>query len=302
MRETWRYLLTSLALGLISYFGSEALFWSFPPVELDLPDFGMTIFAYVLACACALSAVSLTGVSGRAGLFLAGVLMGYIVEGIIVGTVYNDFPINLVWTSMAWHAALTGWIILGLMRYAAGCSVWRQITYMALAGLIVGSFAFYWPLERPVLPDPGLTALYILGCGALAVIGHLILDRIGTVPRPPRAVLLFIPVIALALWCAQTLFDPRPVRAAFPIVVGLTLWAMTRLGDRHKAVSFGGPYSLSRHLLMMILPLVATLIALIAVPAIGGYQVNLVALFGFGLIGLSAWLVYLFRAIRRPKR
>jgi len=53
---------------------------------------------------------------------------------------------------------------------------------------------------------------------------------------------------------------------------------------------------------MMILPLVATLIALIAVPAIGGYQVNLVALFGFGLIGLSAWLVYLFRAIRRPKR
>ena len=57
MRATVGYVLAALALGGIGYCGSEALFWSFPPEGVTLLDWALTIVAYALAGACALSAV-----------------------------------------------------------------------------------------------------------------------------------------------------------------------------------------------------------------------------------------------------
>ena len=54
---------------------------------------------------------------------------------------------------------------------------------------------------------------YLVGCGVLAVVGQIVLDRLRVVPHPQRWVLLVLPVLVALLWVMQTVADPRPARA-----------------------------------------------------------------------------------------
>lgn len=297
MRQTGYYAIASLALGLICYFGSEAFFWSFRPEAATLPDIAMTVAAYSLAAACALSAVAWSGCGGLTGAFLGGAVVGFIVEGVVVSTMYDAFPFQLVWTPLAWHALVTGCAIFALHRAAVGWSIGRQAAAMLALGLFGGVFAAYWPIERPTLPDAQDTAVYLIGTGLGAVVGFVVLDRIQCVPTPPRVVRWVVPVLTLFLFVVLCNVDPRPQRIAWPVLIALTLWAMDRLGQGGR-VSFGPPAPIARHLMFLIAPLVTAVIAAGFVAGTEGFGTNTIVAATTVPLGLGWYLWLLWRAYR----
>jgi hypothetical protein len=294
---TLRYLAAALATGLIAVFASENLFWSAPPDDFSYAELLGAWGFYSAGCACALSAVAWSGCGGWRGLFLGGAILGFVVEGVIVDTMYDAFPAQLIWTPLAWHALVTALLIGGAARVPG----WRGLALIALGGAACGAFALYWPIERGTMPGTGTTALYILGVGLALPVGHWVLNRLGEVPRPHGAVLLVVPALVAALWLWKLAAAPLPQKTALPVMVGLTVWAMARLGGRGP-VGFGNPPGPGRLAATLILPGLMLPIALAgwaAVPA--GVAVNVPFALVTGVLGLGLWLWLIGSALRQPR-
>jgi len=137
-----------------------------------------------------LSVVALSGISGIRAVFLGGVLMGYLIEGVVVDELYLAFPFQLIWTSMAWHALITSVCIFGLGRVAPFWPLWRHLLALVLLGMFGATFASFWPSERGTMPAGDLVLFYLAGVAFVVPAAHLLLDRIGQVPRPPTLVLV----------------------------------------------------------------------------------------------------------------
>ena len=217
--ETIRYIIAALALGLIAVWGSENFFWSAPPPDLTIEAWLGTWAAYAAAAAVALSAVGLTRVAGLRAVFLGGALLGFVVEGVVVDEMYAAFPFQLVWTPLAWHALITGVCVFGLGRAAAHWRLWRHLLALAGLGLFGAVFASFWPAERAAMPPGDVVFLYLAGAGFVVPLGQIVLDRIGPVPRPPLAVGLIAPGLALALWLAKSLATPSLPRTTRIVLV-----------------------------------------------------------------------------------
>ncbi len=232
---TLRYIAAALCLGWIAVTASENLFWMVPPPDLTLPAIPLTWLAYSLVAAAALSGVLAAGASGLWAAFLGGALLGFGVEGVLVGTMYEAFPAQLVWTPLAWHALVTGGVFIGLarapMRGGSAVALWSAVS----AGAVL--WALYWPAERPALPSRGALALYLVLPSVLAVAAHRALDRILPLVPPPRGVLLLAPGLLAAGWLAGTFAAPSPLRLAFWPCLGVALWALRR---RAPGAGWGG--------------------------------------------------------------
>ncbi len=254
-----RYLLAAAALGALAFWGSEVFFWSAPPEGLSVAEVALTWAAYAVCAAAALSAVLATGIQGWRAAFLGGALLGWCVEGVVVPTMYQGFPFQVVWTPLAWHALVTGLLVVGLGRAVGAWPLGRRLGAWAALGLAGGAWAAYWPLERGAMPGLAATGAYLVGLGLLVPLAHLLLDRLGSLPVPGRTTLTVAPLLVLLAWLAQVAVAPSPVFLAWPAVVGLTWWVMRRLGEPGRPGlrlgATGGPASGAAFLLV---PVVAT--------------------------------------------
>ena len=70
---------------MIALWGSENLFWTVPQEPLRLVEWGATWAAYSLVAAAALSVVLWAGIGGWRAAFLGGAILGFGIEGVIVG-------------------------------------------------------------------------------------------------------------------------------------------------------------------------------------------------------------------------
>lgn len=261
--ETLRYVALSLVLGCIAVWGSENLFWSMPAADLTVPQWGLTVVAYSIAAAVALSAVIWAGVGGWPAVFLGAAIVGYMSEGVIVGTIYQPDPplFYLVWTPLAWHALITGGVVLGLGRAGAALGPVRMALIWVAFGVFGAFWAQYWVSERSDLAGGLALAVYLVGCGLVVPLAHVVMDRIGTLPRPRAWVLWIAPGIAAAVWVAQSVAEPNPMRVVLPLILVLILWVMRRLGDGSRPVSLGVPVPVWQHLLFLIAPVLVVLLA-----------------------------------------
>jgi hypothetical protein len=107
----------------------------------------------------------------------------------------------------------------------------------------------------------GALAVYLVGFGGLVVVAHVLMDRLGHLPRPPNWVMWIAPVIALGVWLAQGVADPNPVRLLLPVTLALIWWIMRRLGQRGAPATLGAPVPVWQHVLLLIAPLVAVTMA-----------------------------------------
>jgi hypothetical protein len=299
MMESLRYVVAVLVTGLIAVYVSENLFWSAPRADFSHWELLGAWGFYSAGTACALSAVAFTGCSGWRGLFLGGAIVGFVVEGVIVDTMYDAFPLQLVWTPLAWHALLTGMLIGGAARMAGA----QGLAVVAFGGVFCGVWAQYWPIELDGVPAPMATTAYILGAGLALPVGHWVLNRLGHVPRPHGAVLLVAPVLVAALWLFKLVGAPFLQKAALPVLLGLTVWAMWRLGRRNQPVGFGaplGPLRLAATLLVPVLMLAVALPGWAAFPA--GISVNIPLALATGAISLILFLVLIWQAMYAERK
>lgn len=302
--DALRYLVLSLIFGLLAVWGSENLFWMMPPPDLTPAGWIITVIAYAIAAAVALSAVIWSGVGGLTAAFLGGAIVGYMSEGVIVGTIYQPMPplFYLVWTPLAWHALLTGGILLGLGRAGAVLGPGRMALVWVCYGLGAAYWAQYWVVERVGLPETGLFVVYILGLGLLVPLANVVMDRIGHLPRPRPLILLIAPAIALVVWALSSVADPNPMRLVLPLILGLLLWVMRRLGQRGRPVSLGPAVPVWQHLLFLITPALVVLLAPLGwAQGWGPLEANWVVA-GLTCLGAVGWLARLvWSAAKRPQ-
>lgn len=296
MPQTLRLLAACLALGVIGFFASEVLFWSFPPAGSSLGNSLLTMIAYAIAGGAALSVAISTGCGGWRGAFLGGALMGFAVEGAVVSTMFDAFPLQLVWTPLAWHALISGLGIVGGTLALARATWLRQSGALAMLGLGFGIWSFYWPIERPALPPAPASFAYLVGYGTAAALALAALDRLLPGLHPPRWALWILPAIVALIFLIQTAADPRPQRLAWPILTSATIWAMRRLGTPGASLTQGPPAPVHRHAILLILPLTAAAVTTLA-PA-HGVEVNWPIALATGALSLALWLRLLWRAYR----
>ncbi len=292
--QALRYAGLSLALGFVAVWASENLFWSVPPDDLAPGGLLLTWAAYALCAACWLSLVLGTGVAGWPALFLGGAVLGYLVEGVVVGTIYDAFPLQLVWTPLAWHALLSGGMVLALglgplsgrARALSGRA--RALGWLG-AGALWTLWALYWPTERAALPGQGGLLVYLVA-PAVGVAVALWLIGVLWRPDPARWVLWVAPALLAALAVVQAVIAPDPRRLVLPLLIGLIWWIMRRLGRRG-----GGwltPQPLWHAPLVLLAPLCVALLAPVLWAQFGAVAVNVpfAIVSGFAGLGVLGWL------------
>ena len=301
MIASLHYVLASFGLGLITFFGSENLFWSAPMPGITLQEIGLTIIAYSVCCAAGLSAVLWSGIRGWPALFLGGAIVGWLVEGVIVGTTYDFFPIYLIWTPLAWHALVTGLCIVGLCRAGVHWPEGQQMAGLVGLGLFAAYFAQFWPLERGAMPSFSDVLSYVFGLSVVVPLGNLALDRAGPLKMPPRLVLLVAPGALAALWAVQTMASMNILRLSVPLLIALTIWVMRRLAPPPALATdldFGAPAPLWRHGLFLIAPLISSVLSVLGWAVLQGHSANIPVALGCGALALFLWGLLLVRAMR----
>ncbi len=293
--EALRYLGLSLALGLIATWASENLFWFIPPPGISLVDWLITWVAYSVCAGAALSMVLASGAGGWPAAFWGGAVAGYLLEGVVVGTIYDAFPVQIVWTPIAWHALVMGGGIVGIGLSTQG--IGRRAAIWTAAGVALTGWGLFWPLEpgREALPGFGALFVYLVVPGALAAVALWLIGRIPR-PRPHAAVLLIAPGLALLVAAWMAVSDPRPQRAVLPVVLILIWFALRRSGPRPWAA----PLPLVRHLPLVILPLIPAIAAPLLWAWIGPVDTSNGYAWVLSLCGLAAVAAMLWRRPVRP--
>lgn len=256
-----RFVLAAVLMGVIGFWASEVLFWTVPRADFALADQALTCLAYVCCAALAFFVIARAGVQGVRGAFLGGAILGYLVEGAVVGTMYDAFPFQLVWTPLAWHGLISGGVVLGLGRLAGHLAPWRMAALWLALGLFGTVMALYWPMEVPI-PGQGAVLAYLLGFGLLVVLAQIGLDQVGEIDQVPRWAVL-VPGLVLGLsWVVQGALDLNPLRLTLPLILAALAWVALRLGDRRPLRL--GPKGGWRHGLFLLAPLTVALAGRIA--------------------------------------
>ena len=297
MRETVRFFGQALALAMVGYWASEALFWGFPPVPGDPLTLALTVVIYAGLFAAVLAAAEVTGARGLPGLILGGALFGFLMEGVLVDTMMWGVPVTLVWVPLAWHMPLT---VLGAI---AAVRTGGRVLWLALAALMVAAVvnAGYFPTVRADLPGLGAVLGYQLTFLAVAIAGHLWLDRLGPVAKAPRWVIWGLVLLALGLWGWKLIGDPRPKRVLVPLMIGVTLWGMWRSGRLEP----GEPWRFGRagaQVWWLAVPVVAVVVAGQMVRGGSGFPGNEWLAVSYGPVGLGLWVWALWRSFRADAR
>ncbi|MEZ5095957.1 MAG: hypothetical protein R2731_07420 [Nocardioides sp.] len=295
------YLLAALGLGVLVTWASENLFWSSISADpaVVAGQFAVALAAYAVAAAAALTLLVRSGAQGWAAAFLGGAMLGWAVEGVVVGTMYDAFPWQVVWTPLAWHALVSGLVVVGLARSAASRSAPRQALYWLLLGIGVGAWALYWPGERAV-SAAGATVTLLLPALALPV-ANVALERVGLLPRDRLPWWMWVAPALLALgWVVRLVASGfTPPLLAWPVAVGAAYAVARRQGDpATPGLLLGEPAPLRRHLLALLAPATAATVAGL------GWSVGLAVPTGPAVyVGTSlASLALLARLVVRPRR
>ena len=300
-RSGLRYGAAALSLGMIALWGSENLFWTVPQEPLKLIEWVATWAAYSLVAAAALSAVMWAGIGGWRAAFLGGAVLGFGIEGVIVGTMYDAFPAQIIWTPLAWHGVVTGLLVLALPRRLARGALAMQVLGLLALGLLGATWGLYWPNERPVMPGYEVALPYLFGLALPVVAAHLALDRLGPLHRPSSLILWAAPVALLILWLVRTVLTGSVVVLACPAMILTTTWILRRLGRSGEPVSFGSAVPLWRHGLFLLMPLTVATLVVPGWQAFGPVAVNVPVALGTGAVGLGLWLWLLWQAARAPR-
>ncbi len=254
-------------LGYLLAFYSEFLFYgqrSDPTLpEPPLTDLISLWIAYTAMAYLLLSIIRYFRVQSLPALFVAGAAYGWMLEGMVVATLYQSLPLTISFTALAWHAPID--VVLGLSwmpRLLQEASLWKTAGAMLGMGVVWGIWML-WPWYEI---GNGMDAGAFLGFGLLSTAALLpaywLLGRQQLTDFQPRRIpLLILSVLLAILYLVNGLTNYNAAALILPILL-LVCWgglAHSRRreppGDLLPALS-GKPRPVNLALLML-LPLSA---------------------------------------------
>lgn len=193
MFKRWLYV---FATSFTLVFFSEILFWG----TLSAREFLVTWFFYALVTYLFLATVVYFRVNTPWSLFLAGALYGWLVEGVLVQTTYENLPLSISNTGLSWHALLSVWVGWYAMRRAL---LAKRPFPILLLSTAVGLFWGVWMPFWEFLSEPGTPPISLERMALLAI--------------------LFIPALAFSYWLQNRLtpFPFTPSRIEIGLTAGL---------------------------------------------------------------------------------
>lgn len=232
MRFPARIAYTLLTGYILAYF-SEWMFWSGrPPAENFLLDALPTWLAYSFITFLFLSAARYFRAQNVWAVFLIGALYGWLLEGVLVQTMYDTFPLQISFTALSWHALLSvmfGWYMLPrLLRRS------RAILACILFGLALGLWSVGWWLEPDVAVAPfGQVFIYNIAFGLLLLPAYVLHDRFDLADFNPTRIEIRGAILLLLLYFALVTLPQQPLALlVLPPLLALVLWTLRKNRQR----------------------------------------------------------------------
>ena len=256
----------SLCTGVIFVGWSEVMFWARPIPGMSLGELIPTTLAYSLLAYVFLWVVEAFRARSFDAVFLAGAAFGWLTEGVVVQTLYEQIPLSISFTGLAWHALLTvgvGWYLVP--RQLARRRPGHVAGLAALIGVAYGLWSVWWWMEAP--PPATWQSFGAYSClSTLALIlAYVLAGRIRLAAfRPSRLEAIVLILVLLAYFGLVTVpADPRALWV-FPLLAGAVLLTLRRNAQVEPRPSLLAarqaqtPASLRVGLLLLLVPLAAT--------------------------------------------
>ncbi|MHB1460426.1 MAG: hypothetical protein ACYC1M_03995 [Armatimonadota bacterium] len=224
-------LLLVLSTGVIFVVFSELMFWGrYDFAGKISTEYIHTVLAYSFMAWVFLIVVRLFRVRSLYALFMAGAVFGWLCEGIFVQTMYDDFPLNISFTGLAWHSLLTvccGWYLF--RRLMLMDSPMPTLKVSVLAGLMWGLWSVWWWITKGLVSTPGEYALYAFITTAMLIVGLWLSALIpSAVFRPSKADIIVTMVIVLLFYLFVTIRANQLALTVLPVCMGLAFYALNK--------------------------------------------------------------------------
>jgi hypothetical protein len=264
--EAVKRLLAIVGTGLVFFVASETLFWGMMRPEDTLADIAPAPLAYIAAAWVFSVGLSLAGRIDRSSVFLAGCLMGWFAEGVIVDTLTETLPFSIPWTGMAWHALISAVAMFWLGGAAIAQGGARFAVFLAAAAGGFGLWAAWWPAERADAMALAPSVAFAFANGVVLAAGYALAARAGLAAllTPRRWEAFVVGGVVVLLWCLRFVENLGLERLVLPAVALPTLLLLHRLGRRWPAEAPTAPARaapLSRLIAVALLPPAAVALA-----------------------------------------
>lgn len=256
--KRWR---TALLCGYVLMFFSEFMFVNRLDITLDwIP----TTIAYTLMAYVLLAMMTHYRVRSVWAIFLAGAAYGWLLEGVVVQTMYANFPFYVPFTGLSWHAlfdVVVGWYLVRRVLHAPRH---RQTALLALGiGLFWGLWAIWTWAEENDVPSLATYATHVTVTSLPLIACYWQLDRLEPLAFQPHRHELRVLVGLLVLLFALVAIAMPVALAVLPPLMALILRALRQHRRRPSSPSIPLAYDRRvppvRYALLGLMPLSAVL-------------------------------------------
>jgi hypothetical protein len=285
-------------------FYSEWMFWTGrPPSETFLLEAIPTLIAYAFITFLFLTAVTYFRVQTLPAVFLAGALYGWLLEGVLVQTMYDSLPLNISLTGLSWHALFS--VVFGWWWLPRRLREGHGLLPCLLFGVGLGLWSMGWWLEPDVpIASPESVLLYNFVFGLPLVPVYMWWSGYDLAAfRPTRIEITLAIMIAVAYFAFVTVPTQPLALVVLPPLLALILWALWKNRAHTSAIPSGNAtITLQKALPLLLIPLAATIIYIVAL-SVGLTLPTLQVVYWITLpLGFLALGVSLYQALLRPVR
>lgn len=276
--------LSVLACGYILTFYSEHVFWAHVQPDDTLFGYVATWLMYALLAFAFLIVIAHFKVRGIWGLFLCGAVFGWLDEGVIVQTAYENLPLSISFTGLAWHAILSICIGWYAVRQSIHAGVGSTLKSSTAIGVFYGIWAISWWNEPDQTITPPLDfAVYALVTTLLLIAAYWMYDQNIAAFKVGRTAKLIIAGLLLAYFVFVTIPAAPVAIIVLPVLLLAVYVVLRRIPQVESPPSLlaseAAPAPLTNYLAVFAMPVTAIVI----------YG----AAYAQGLEWHTNWLVYL---------
>lgn len=299
-------MLRSLAAGYVLTYFSEFVFYGqttnpgLPPASPG--ELAQLFLIYSLMAYLLFSLIEHFQIRSFPALFLAGAAYGWMLEGMVVATLYESVPFSISFTTLAWHAPVD--VVLGLYwlpRCLAEGKPGKNALYLSTLGLTWGLWVL-WPItDLGLIQTPAKFLLFSMIASFPLLPAYWLLGQWSSKPFQPSRWLLIPIGLLLSFSYLFNAVIPLSLAALFlPLLLSLCWWALSR--HRRRAPSdrqlpeFTAKPQVLNLLLLLLIPLNAY--AAYGTFILLGWHMPSHILFGLpaAVAGAVNFLISLFRA------